>query len=105
MAQLKHTNMATAAETFYSQDYLDLNPDVAASSYKTNPKRHWDDHGVREIVDGVYGRRWNKQVPDRQSKPPIVFLTGSSSPIVEPVKKAIKSVTITFSDGTTQTTD
>lgn len=95
--------MPTAAETFYKQDYLDLNDDVAKHAiYGKDPVKHWEAHGKFEIKDGLYNRRWNKQVPDRQPKPPTVFLDGSSKP-EEPVKKSITKVVSHFSDGTTKT--
>lgn len=91
--------MATACEIFYTEDYLRLNIDVKNDGM--DPIKHWDNFGKNEKgLDGTYNRRWNEQCPGKQTKPPIEFIRGSSTPTV-PTKRIVK-VVATYSDGTTQ---
>lgn len=103
--------MATACETFYDQDYLDLNPDVASNgSYGKNPRKHWADHGSKEIKNGIYNRQFNHQCKTPVRVAPTVFLAGSSTPVIvdpeEPevpaTAKEVEKVVIYYKDGTTQ---
>src|SRR5687768_11039513 len=98
--------MATPCQTFYDQDYLDLNPDVAQAKMK--PRDHWRNHGRKEKdAEGNFKRRFNKQCTTPQSVEPVEFLAGNSPVISEPPPpaKSIQRVVITFSDGTSETVE
>lgn len=111
--------MATACETFYDQDYLDLNPDVAKhATFGKDPRKHWNDYGRKEIKDGVFTRKFNKQCTTPVRVAPTVFLTGASTaapitpPVIPPIEppvtpdsKIVTKIIIHYTDGTTQEVD